>query len=151
MMPASASFAPAGYQFETFPHFFKLLHCAAQIFLLLDGDTEVCQAAEDLSRFIGDTDQEVPAIVKACETFHVRAESYLHKVYQTAFDQRMSMVGVDYTGDLENLTVMDWASARRPQLLPSCETDATQAAGFALSRTVGYRCRAERHRHPVGA
>ncbi|TRV43067.1 MAG: hypothetical protein EWV53_01160 [Microcystis panniformis Mp_MB_F_20051200_S9] len=131
-------FAPAGYQFETFPHFFKLLHCAAQIFLLLDGDTEVCQAAEDLSRFIGDTDQEVPAIVKACKTFHVRAESYLHKVYQTAFDQRMSMVGVDYTGDLENLTVMDRASARSLSFTVP-RTDATQAAGFALSRTVGYR------------
>jgi hypothetical protein len=131
-------FAPDGYQYETFPHFFELLHSAAQLFLLLDGDTQACQSAGDLAQLTAEAAQSLPAAVGACTTFHARAESYLHDVYQAAFGRRMAMVGQDYTCDLDYLTVVDRALARSlSETVP--RTDATEAATFALAKATGYR------------
>lgn len=131
-------FAPDGYQYETFPHFFELLHSAAQLFLLLDGDAQACQSAGDLAQLTEEAAQSLPAVVGACKTFHTLAESYLHDVYQTAFGRRMGMVGQDYTCDLDYLTVVDRALARSlSETVP--RTDATEAATFALAKATGYR------------
>ncbi len=131
-------FAPDGYQYETFPHFFELLHAAAQLFLLLDDDTQACQKADDLAQLTEQAAQSLPAVVRACKTFHTGAESYLHDAYKTAFGHRMHMVGQDYTCDLDYVTVVDRALARSlSETVP--RTDATEAATFALAKTTGYR------------